>query len=373
MKYRNTVFLWFCFLFVNVNAQTIPSKQEVIRTMTSVNDYWQANNSAYGRSFWDNSVYHVGNLAAYRVTGRKDYLYYTLFWSARNQWKGAAGDDKTQWKYNYGEDPQHALFGDWQICFQVYADLYAMKHDANRIARAKEVMGYEISTDKNDYWWWADGLFMVMPVMVKMYNITHDKQYLSKLYEYYRYAESIMLDEKTHLFYRDARYVYPQHKSGNGKKDFWARGDGWVFAALARTIQDLPATDVHKSYYIKRYLQMAKEIISCQQTEGYWTRSMLDPDFAPGRETSGTALFTFGLAWGLNHGLLDKATYLDPALSGWHYLSKIAVQSTGKLGYVQPIGDRAIPGQVVDVNSTANFGVGVFLLAASEMSRLATK
>jgi hypothetical protein len=36
---------------------------------------------------------------------------------------------------------------------------------------------------------------------------------------------------------------------------------------------------------------------------------------------------------------------------------------------VQPIGERAIPGQVVDKNSTANFGVGAFLLAACEMYR----
>lgn len=40
-----------------------------------------------------------------------------------------------------------------------------------------------------------------------------------------------------------------------------------------------------------------------------------------------------------------------------------------RIGYVQPIGEKAIPGQVVDANSTANFGVGAFLLAACEMVR----
>ncbi|MGE8425307.1 MAG: hypothetical protein ACN6PI_20890 [Sphingobacterium siyangense] len=39
------------------------------------------------------------------------------------------------------------------------------------------------------------------------------------------------------------------------------------------------------------------------------------------------------------------------------------------MGYVQPIGEKAIPGQVVDTNSTAPFGVGAFLLAGSEMYR----
>jgi hypothetical protein len=39
------------------------------------------------------------------------------------------------------------------------------------------------------------------------------------------------------------------------------------------------------------------------------------------------------------------------------------------VGYVQPIGEKAIPGQVVNQNSEANFGVGAFLLAACEYAR----
>ena len=88
---------------------------------------------------------------------------------------------------------------------------------------------------------------------------------------------------------------------------------------------------------------------------------------APGPETSGTAFFTYGLLWGINNGYLKEKTYLPAALKGWEYLSTTALQSSGKIGYIQPIGEKAIPGQVVDANSTANFGVGAFLLAASEM------
>ena len=109
---------------------------------------------------------------------------------------------------------------------------------------------------------------------------------------------------------------------------------------------------------------------STQQVDGYWTRSLIDPAHAPGPETSGTAFFTYGLLWGVNNGVLDRATYLPAALKGWHYITRVAVQPDGTVGYVQPIGDRAIPGQVVDRDSTANFGVGAVLLAAAEMSRL---
>lgn len=76
-----------------------------------------------------------------------------------------------------------------------------------------------MSTPNRDYWWWADGLYMVMPVMTKMYNITKNPLYLEKLHEYLVYADSIMYDEEAD-FIIDGKYVYPKHKSVNGKKDF---------------------------------------------------------------------------------------------------------------------------------------------------------
>ena len=144
-----------------------------------------------------------------------------------------------------------------------------------------------MSTPNRDYWWWADGLYMVMPVMTKMYNITKNPLYLEKLHEYLVYADSIMYDEEAGLYYRDGKYVYPKHKSVNGKKDFWARGDGWVLAGLAKVLKDLPKTDKYRQEYIDRFRTLAKSVAACQQPEGYWTRSMLDPQHAPGPETSG--------------------------------------------------------------------------------------
>ena len=268
-----------------------------------------------------------------------------------------------------GESDDYVLFGDYQICFQTYADLYTVKPDSGKIARAREVMEYQMSTDKNDYWWWADGLYMVMPVMTKMYKLTGNPLYLEKLHEYWTYANSIMYDAEEGLYYRDGKYIYPKHKSVNGKKDFWARGDGWVLAALAKVLKDLPETDQYRQEYIDRFRTMAKSVAACQQPEGYWTRSMLDPEHAPGPETSGTAFFTYGLLWGMNNGLLDKAAYQPVVMKAWNYLTTVALQPDGRIGYVQPIGEKAIPGQVVDANSTANFGVGAFLLAACEMVR----
>ena len=182
-----------------------------------------------------------------------------------------------------------------------------------------------------------------------------------------------MFDRDENLYYRDAKYVWPEHKSGNGKKDFWARGDGWVVAGLAKVLKDLPADYKHRQFFVDKFVKMADAVVATQQPEGYWTRSMMDPGFAPGPETSGTAFFTYGLLWGVNNGYLKDARYLEAARKGWNYLHNTALQKDGSVGYVQPIGEKAIPGQVVDKNSTSDFGTGAFLLAACEYVRYLEK
>jgi len=368
-KLYKILFLLFSFIGGVVNAQSQQSKEEVLEMINRANTYWQNNNKPEVHAFWDHAAYHTGNVEAYEITKNEAYRKYSEDWAEHNKWMGAKSTNKSNWKYKYGETDEYVLFGDWQICFQTYIDLYHLKPEEYKIARAKEVMQYEMSMPNNDYWWWADGLYMVMPVMTKLYKVTGDQKYLDKLYEYFMYANGIMYDKKEKLYYRDAKYVYPKHKSASGKKDFWARGDGWVFAGLAKVLRDLPLTDPHRNEYLTKYRNMAKAIVKSQQAEGYWTRSILDPQHAPGPETSGTAFFTYGLLWGINNGYLKEKNYLPTAQRAWTYLTKTALQPDGKLGYVQPIGEKAIPGQVIDVNATANFGVGAFLLAGSEMYR----
>ena len=347
--------------------------QQVRKTIEKVNDTWQKNHKPEATPFWHNAAYHTGNMEAYFLTGNEAWKDYSERWAEHNQWKGAKGNDRAKWLYNYGETDDHVLFGDWQICFQTYADLYNLLPDDRRVRRAREVMEYQMSTPQRDYWWWADGLYMVMPVMTKMYKITRNQKYLDKLYEYVTVSDSIMYDAEAKLYFRDGKYVWPRHKTTNGKKDFWARGDGWVLAGLAKVLKDLPADYKHRTHFEQRFKDMASAVVELQKPEGYWSRSMMDEEMAPGRETSGTAFFTYGLLWGINNGYLTDARYVDAALKGWNYLNKIALQKDGTVGYVQPIGEKAIPGQSVDAGSTADFGTGAWLLAACEYVRYLEK
>lgn len=376
-KARVWGFLLFLLFSLPISAKTWTADQ-VKELITRVNTYWQQNNKAETRSFWDPAAYHTGNMEVYKLLKDDKQLDYTRRWAYHNNWSGATEADPSRWKYaNYGEGKDYVLFGDWQVCFQTYIDLYNLAianggTDADNyfmVKRAKEVMHYEAYSKKDDYWWWSDALYMVMPVMTKMYKLTGDVQYLDKLYENLLYSDRIMLDQETGLYYRDARYVYPNHKSVNGKKDFWARGDGWVLAGLAKVLQDLPKDYKHYKFFVDKFQRLADIVAKTQQKDGYWTRSILDPNHAPGPETSGTAFFAYGIMWGVNNGFLAKKDYKKCIDRAWQYISETAVQADGKVGYVQPIGDRAIPGQTVDANSQANFGVGAVLLAACEYYR----
>ncbi len=365
----------FCFTLLSLSAcaskkdMITDSKKDVIDIIHKVNQHWQAEHPYTVRAFWDNAAYHTGNMEAYFLTGNEAYREYSQKWAEHNEWKGAKSTDKSQWRYHYGENDLYVLFGDWQTCFQTYIDLYHIEPEEIKIERAKEVMYYQMSTENRDYWWWSDGLYMAMPVMTKLYKLTGDELFLEKMQEYYQFAEELMYDEEYALFFRDAKYVYPKEPTINGKKNFWSRGNGWVFAAYAKVMQDLPEDNAFRKKIEQRFIAMAASLKKIQQPEGYWTRSLLDPEHAPGPETSGTAFFTYAYFWGINKGILNEKEYLPTAAKAWSYLSKTALQEDFSIGYVQPIGERAIPGQTVDARSTANFGVGAFLLAACELAR----
>jgi len=105
-----------------------------------------------------------------------------------------------------------------------------------------------------------------------------------------------------------------------------------------------------------------------QRSDGFWNTDLGDPSHFGGPESSGTALFTYGLAWGIAHHVLSRAKYLPILVKAWHALSTVALHTNGLVGYVQHEGGTPAPSGPAQ---TADFGVGVFLLAASAVADLA--
>lgn len=214
-------------------------------------------------------------------------------------------------------------------------------------------------------WSWCDALFMAPPVYLRLYSITNDSKYLEFMDEHFRAAYNHLYDSDEGLFFRDDSYF--DKKENNGEKVFWGgRGNGWVAAGLANILRLLPATSEYRPFYEKLYIELCSKLAGMQNSDGFWHASLLDPESYPSPETSATALITYALVYGVNESLLDKERYLPVAMKSWDALNSI-VNRKGKLGWVQPIG--ADPKKVTK-DMTAVYGVGAFLLTATEVYKL---
>lgn len=209
-------------------------------------------------------------------------------------------------------------------------------------------------------WCWCDALFMSPPVWIALSKATGDSRYLEHADQEFWITTDYLYDRSEHLYYRDSRFL--TQLDSRGRKIFWGRGNGWVFAGLARILTDLPANHPSRARYETLFKQMANRIVALQGPRGYWPVSLLEPQQTA--ETSGTGFFVYGLAWGRHHGLLQDKRSQRAVDRGWQAL-QAAVQADGRLGWVQRIG--AAPDQV-SADDTQLYGVGAFLLAASEMS-----
>lgn len=401
-KIRSVVFI-FLFAFLSNMLLTasdieLPTRSKVITVAQKVNDYWISNHSNPGNNEWTIATYFIGDIELYKVCGKQSYLDYANKWAESNQWLVNAGPSTSN--------------ADNHACGQVYIDLFLKDEvkDSTKIEAIRDAIDYRIANNpQSSDWWWIDAMFMAMPTITRLGVVYKDNKYFDKLYAMFRNTRDTLIvnsgwsnsssityapgpivtcpicgnnsdglyNKTDGLWWRDWRYqpgVPPQNskpkQTPNGKNIYWSRGNGWVFAALARTLELLPKNNQHRQEYIDMFLQMAQALKNCQRDDGFWNMSLGDPDYYPAAETSGTAFFTFGMAWGINNGLLDSITYYPVAAKAWNALSSIAIESSGNIKYLQNVGETPTNPSGLTTNSV-NFGVGAVLLAAAEISKLA--
>jgi unsaturated rhamnogalacturonyl hydrolase len=232
------------------------------------------------------------------------------------------------------------------------------------------------ATTKIDDWNWIDAFQMAMPVYVRLGLLYNDTTYFNRMYNMYAYSKykqgGGLYNKADKLWWRDKDFV-PPYKEPNGEDCYWSRGNGWVVAALVRVLEKLPVTDPHYNEYLHDYKDMLAALLPIQRKDGFWNVSLHDPNHFGGKELTGTALFVYGMAWGINNGLIDKKTYLAPAVKAWNAMVKDCIHPNGFLGFVQGTGKEPKDGQPVSYTSKPDFedyGLGCFLLAGSEMFKL---
>jgi rhamnogalacturonyl hydrolase YesR len=234
-----------------------------------------------------------------------------------------------------------------------------------------------VNTPQVDDWSWIDAIQMGMPVFAKLGVLYNDHRYFEKMYEMYMFTRNNhgdkgLFNEKDGLWWRDKDFD-PPYKEPNGEDCYWSRGNGWVVAALVKVLEIIPENEPHRKQYLADYKKMMEALVPIQREDGYWNVSLHDPANFGGKELSGTALFVYGMAWGVNNGILPREKYLPVLLKGWNAMATESLHENGFLGYVQSTGKEPKDGQPVTVDKMPDFedfGLGCFLLAGSEVYKL---
>ena len=365
-------------IIVSVNMRLVychelPDRKEVLNAMILVNDYFMEKYADYKApshtdavrpsNIWTRGVYYEGLMAFYKIYPQEKYYRYMYDWA-----------DFHNWGLRYGNTTRNA---DDQCCGQTYIDLYKIAPAPEKIRNIKTCMDMLVNTPQTNDWTWIDAIQMAMPVLAKLGALTGDRSYFDKMYQMYSFTKNSigttgLYNPQEGLWWRDVDFL-PPYKEPNGKNCYWSRGNGWVYAALVRVLNEIPADESHRAEYLSDFLSMSKALKNCQREDGFWNVSLHDPDHFGGKETTGTSLFLYGMAWGINNQLLDRETYLPVALKAWNALVKDTVHPDGFLGWVQGTGKEPKDSQPVTYDKVPNFedfAVGCFLLGASEIYKI---
>jgi len=307
---------------------------------------------------WTFAALYDGLLAASDTTGDSKYRDAVLRFSEQSNW--TLIDDR----FPHADD---------QALGKAYMQLYLADSKASRkpvrMANTKEIMDRLVVRPDDPaklLWWWCDALYMAPPVLSRVYVATGDRKYLDYMDRQWWLTSATLYDSEQHLFFRDSRYL--TQKQANGQKLFWSRGNGWVMGGLVKVLQTMPADYPSRPKYVQQFKEMAAKVASIQSKDGLWRSGLLDPDAYELPEVSGSAFFTYAIAYGINEHILDRATYLPVVEKSWRGMLS-HIYADGRLGSIQPIDGQ--PGKFKPSASYV-YGVGGFLQAGAEMHRLAS-
>lgn len=335
------------------------NKKEMLSLIEKVNDYYIDNEKPEnGDSGWISGTYFIGCMAAYRMLKKEKYLKCAIKWADNNNWKSR--------DFVWSSNPTYCIplyynNTDNTICTEVYLNLLDMKPDCGTDKYVLEDMKNAVEDKDNDHWKWADLVYMGLPMMNMLGVRLHDERYFDKAYKLYSYAKDVrrLYDYEEQMWLRDETFLPEITLSETGKKIFWGRGNGWVLGGLARTLEFLPDDNKYYDEYSTMLSKMAESVVKWQQPDGMWRSSITEPELFDTPEASGTVLMTYGVAKGIELGVLDKEKYMPYVRKAFNALCDICINEEGRLGYVQGVALKPGP---VEKENTQGYAVAAFTL-----------
>ena len=332
---------------------------------------WQLNLPFVGKPRWnENKMYdwvygtfYAGLSDLYKYTREEKYLQEMIALGKSTDWEPR---------------PRPYDANEYAIV-QTYSDVFEVTKDTAMIDKSRFMakmpllryldidLRFKDHKHWQDWWSWCDALFMAPPAFAKLGRVLNKPEFHKYMSEHWWKTSEYLYSKNDSLYYRDDTFF--DQKTKNGKNVFWSRGNGWVMGGLCRVLDEIPESFEARKKFEQQFVEMAYKIASLQTSEGFWPSSLLDAESYPGKESSGTAFYCYALAWGINNGLLEKDTFYPIVENAWEFLIS-ALHPSGKLGYVQQIGDQ--PGNATYEDEQA-YGVGAFLMAGVELAELLDK
>ncbi len=394
---RKRILAVLCCAFAVLTATAQPSADDVLAVAQKANDYFMAKyedptvptnwKRVRPSNLWTRAVYYEGLMALQRVDPQQRYIDYAMRWAEFHKWMPRNGIETCD--------------ADDQCCGQTYLELipYSGKPQSEHLQAIQANLDHQMKTPRpfkpNEvqkpkigevgtavgtlvgWWTWIDAIQMAMPLYMQVYKLTGDKRYCDHAMAMYRWSRNEcgggLFNTEDGLWWRDADYV-PPYKEPDGQQCYWSRGNGWVYAALVRCMEQLPKKSREYKELKKDFLLMSEGIRKCQREDGFWQPSLVSSNYAM-PETSGTALFLYGISWGIEQGYLKAAVYQPVADRAWQALTTV-VDPDGFLGWMQGTGKDPSAGQPLSMTRIPDFedyGTGCFLLGATEYYKLLKK
>lgn len=356
LKYINIIKLIIVFfgfnLFLSCSSEKynkVPSATEVIKITEKVANWQmrQKTDGNFSELHWSNSMLYSGVFQLSKVSHYPKYINWLIEIGDKNKWKiheeknGADNYSVSQFYLSINEQPH---LNRKEIVLPTQTKINAILNN---------------NENKESNWKSSEALFQQPQVLVKLSKIEKDTTgiYLEYLDKQYQKMYSELWDNDAQLFYRDSSYF--DKKENNGSKLFSSLSNAAVFAGLALLISDLPKDWEKKPFYEDLFKQIAQSVKQTQRNDGTWSLGLLgEKNEYQNLEIGGTSFFIFGMAWGINNGLLERTVYESVLLNAWNKISK-QVNKNGALNVSsKPNEFKAY---------TSSFNIGGFLAAGSEM------
>ena len=157
---------------------------------------------------------------------------------------------------------------------------------------------------------WLDGLYMGQPFYTHYTVQFEDGKNLDDVAKQFELIQKHAFDPKTGLLYHgwdESKAMAWANKETGTSPNFWSRSLGWYAMALVDVLDYFPENHSKQKDLVSYLNQLATALVKQQHSSGLWYQvtDMGDKD-GNYLEASGSAMFAYALAKGVNKGYLPE-------------------------------------------------------------------